>query len=335
MVRKAIILADGPAALLRVANRPLAAHALKALGAAGITRALVTARPAVRRELDRQLGDVGARMAVSYIEHDTSGPLTALPELERFVAGDPFVLHLSDSLERECLSSALQVPTGDLDSTVLVQEAIRDERVVDLAHRRAGPGALDEAGPPAGVWLLGAGALEAVRGVEPAGSAELDLATACRRLAERGGRISVRRVSTWWRYCDRPEALLEGNRFALEGLRPTPTNAELRDTRLQGAVAIHDSARLEGSIVRGPAVIGAGACLRDAYIGPYTSIGEDVSIEGAEIEHSIIEPGASVKHLGARLEASIVGPRARIFRDFRLPKATRLTIGEGAEVSLA
>jgi hypothetical protein len=60
-----------------------------------------------------------------------------------------------------------------------------------------------------------------------------------------------------------------------------------------------------------------------------------VLIEGAEVEHSIIMPEASIRHLGGRLEASIVGPRAEVFRDFRLPTALRLHVGEGAQVSLA
>jgi hypothetical protein len=59
-----------------------------------------------------------------------------------------------------------------------------------------------------------------------------------------------------------------------------------------------------------------------------------VVIENAEVEHSIILPGASIRHLGGRLEASVVGPQARIFRDFRLPRAFRLNVGEGAEVAL-
>jgi glucose-1-phosphate thymidylyltransferase len=147
--------------------------------------------------------------------------------------------------------------------------------------------------------------------------------------------VILRQVDEWWRYRQRPEALLEGNRFALEGLKGSPVEAQLMDTRIQGAVSIHPTARLESSIVRGPAVIGAGARLRDAYVGPYTSIGDEVVIEGAEIEHSIILPGASISHLGGRLEASVVGPKARVFRDFRLPKALRLNVGEGAEVSLA
>ncbi len=86
--------------------------------------------------------------------------------------------------------------------------------------------------------------------------------------------------------------------------------------------------------MRGPAVIGAGVRLRDAYVGPYTSIGHDVVIEGAEVEHSIVMPEASIRHLGDRLEASVIGPHARVFRDFRLPRALRLNVGRGAEVSL-
>ena len=52
------------------------------------------------------------------------------------------------------------------------------------------------------------------------------------------------------------------------------------------------------------------------------------------MEHSINLPGASIKHLGKRLEASVVGPGAKVFRDFGLPRALRLNVGEGAEVSL-
>jgi glucose-1-phosphate thymidylyltransferase len=144
----------------------------------------------------------------------------------------------------------------------------------------------------------------------------------------------VRHASGWWRFGRGTEAALEGNRFALESLAETPLRGEIIDSRIQGPVSIHPTARLESTIVRGPAVIGAGVRLRDAYVGPYTSIGNDVLIEGAEVEHSIVMPEASIRHLGGRLEASVVGPSARVFRDFRLPRALRLTVGRGAEVSL-
>jgi glucose-1-phosphate thymidylyltransferase len=204
-----------------------------------------------------------------------------------------------------------------------------DERVVQLGTRDA-PGS----GLSAGVWVLGPGALDTLGDVDPSGSMELDMARATERLAALGGTVSARQVGDWWRFRGRPDALLEANRFALAGLKPAPLPTGLVNTHVQGVVKIHPSARLRNAVVRGPAVIGAGACLQDAYVGPYSSIGEDVVIEGAEIEHSIILAGASIRHLGGRLEASVVGPGARVFRDFRLPRAMRLNVGEGARVSL-
>ena len=74
--------------------------------------------------------------------------------------------------------------------------------------------------------------------------------------------------------------------------------------------------RCSGSVLVGPVVIGSGASVADAYIGPYTAIGAGARIEGAEIERSIISAGASVTHVGTRLTASVVGQNARLFRDF-------------------
>ncbi len=155
------------------------------------------------------------------------------------------------------------------------------------------------------------------------------------RVHELGGRVSTRTARRWWRFRTGADALLEGNRFALEDLSPDYAQATLSNADIQGAVVAHPTARIESSVVRGPVILGPRARLIDSYVGPYTSIGPDVVVEGAEIEHSVVLKSASIRHLGGRLEASVVGPYAKIFRDFRLPRALRLQVGEGAEVSLA
>jgi glucose-1-phosphate thymidylyltransferase len=154
------------------------------------------------------------------------------------------------------------------------------------------------------------------------------------RIQQRGGQVGTCGATDWWRFRGGTDALLDGNRFALDGLRADYDPSQVSDSTIQGAVIVHPDASVSSSVVRGPAVIGARARLRDAYVGPYTSIGEDVVVEGAEIEHSVVLPGASISHLGGRLEASVIGPKSRVFRDFRLPRALRLTVGEGAEVCL-
>ena len=59
-------------------------------------------------------------------------------------------------------------------------------------------------------------------------------------------------------------------------------------------------------VVVGPVVIGPKARIADAYIGPYTSVGAWAQVEGAEIERSIISPGARVMHVGTRLVSDMI-----------------------------
>ena len=81
---------------------------------------------------------------------------------------------------------------------------------------------------------------------------------------------------------------------------------------------------LERSTVRGPAMIGAGAVVRDAYIGPYTAIGEDVTIEHAELEHSIVLAGSTIRDLDVRVEASLIGKNVTIARCPTVPQGLPL-----------
>ena len=102
----------------------------------------------------------------------------------------------------------------------------------------------------------------------------------------------------------------------------------------QGPVKVHPTARLEHTLIRGPAIIGPGARLSHAYVGPYTSIGANVTIDGSQIEHSIVLDEAELLHVGNRLETSVIGRGARITRSFVVPTAMRLSVGDGAEVTI-
>ena len=87
--------------------------------------------------------------------------------------------------------------------------------------------------------------------------------------------------------------------------------------------------------MRGPAIIGAGARLTDAYVGPYTAIGEGcVDRVGAEVEHSILLAGSSVRDLDGRDGVLAARPqRARSAATTRQPRAYRFMVGDNSEVS--
>jgi glucose-1-phosphate thymidylyltransferase len=97
-------------------------------------------------------------------------------------------------------------------------------------------------------------------------------------------------------------------------------------------VVVAAGARLERSTVRGPAIIGAGVRLIDAYVGPYTAIGDRCLIESAEVENSILLAGCEVRRLDGRVESSLLGRNVRIVRDGRQPRAYRFMLGDSSEV---
>ena len=89
-----------------------------------------------------------------------------------------------------------------------------------------------------------------------------------------------------------------------------------------------------GWVVRGPAVIGAGAVLTDCYVGPYSSIGERCTITNAEVEHSILLSGCTVCDLDGRMESSLLGRNVTVRRGERQPRAYRFMVGDNSDISI-
>jgi glucose-1-phosphate thymidylyltransferase len=337
--RKAVLLVREPnrdgggvtPALVSVANRPLIAHALDWLEEGGIRQVAIVASDRIAERAWEAVGDGSERgLRTCWLEQFPGESLgESLQALTGFLQEDPFVLHLADSLARESLARLL----GDFEVQAVAAVFLMHGSVpalapvVDIRSRRCTHG-----GDAAGVAIVGGGVLATAAAVNAGPGSELD--ELANHLSSIGGEVDFRSAEAWWRFRDAPGTLLDGNRFALERLRGAPVEAELRDSTVQGAVLIDPSAQLESSTVRGPAVIGPGVALKSAYIGPFTSVGPNVLIEGAEIENSIVLAGASVTYLNMRLEGSVIGPGARVFKDFRIPRAMRLNVGQGAEVAI-
>lgn len=333
-----------PFELLPVANRPVLFHTLDWLDAAGVREvALMVDRRMVRPVREMLVAADAWSLTVTCLPHNVEGGLGAAFEVAGDVlAGEAFLLHLGDNLARGPFEElASEGPIGDSDATLFVDGGPAPEAggIVDFAGGRLASIVSDppasSAGSLAGVALFGADTPDLARGLPAAGDSELEMLSAAERLSAAGGRVDARVLGGCWRFRGQPDALLDANRFVLEGMPNRLGTGGLHGSNIQGNVSIHDSAMIKSTTIRGPAIIGPRARLTDAYIGPYTSIGEDVVVEGAEIEHSIVLPGARISYLSGRLEASVIGAGARVFRDFKLPRALRLRVGEGAEVSLA
>lgn len=329
-------------ALEHVANRPIAHHVLEALELAGVQEVVVVSSAALADEVRDSLAPraEGSGARLQYVQQagavDLGGGLSLAAPL---VGAAPCIVHLASGLLAEPLAPFLDRLSRDSPDLILTvhQLPAADERlsqatqdmlhVAELDPKRAALGM-------AGVWLFGPDAIGNVGAAAWRAGDEVDLTIIAERIVAAGGDLEVRHVGAWRRYTGDALDLLELNRIALDGLETDLHRPSNNGNRIEGRVWIHERASVRASVIVGPTVIGPDARIADAYIGPYTSIGAGARVEGAEIERSIISAGASVMHVGGRLVSSVVGRDARVFRDFSLPRALRLRVGDGTEVAL-
>jgi glucose-1-phosphate thymidylyltransferase len=343
---------DRPLALMPVLNRPLIMHAVADLAALGVERVVVVVDRRIAGPLASTVsGAAPDSISVELLECSRSVPLlTAIARARQRLADGAFALQFAEYLSRGDIRSQLDPgwELGDTDAVALMSR-FSDRAAISSAKPEASveEGELTEEGEPvgsngsrsaagehfAGVFLVGANFPTTLEGVEGRRSMKA-IAAALEQLEAAGGRVVRRYVTDWWRYRGQPEPMLEMNRFMLARLPEQACEGGLVDSDVQGAVECHPTARIERSLIRGPAVIGPEAEIRDAFVGPHTSVGADVRIEGAEVENSVILDGSSIANLGDRLDSSVIGPRARISRDFRMPRGARMSVGPGASISL-
>ena len=184
--------------------------------------------------------------------------------------------------------------------------------------------------------MFTAGIHDAARAIEPSARGELEITDAIQHLVDAGRRVEPHIVEGWWKDTGRLEDMLEANRLVLDTIEHARRGRRSTTSSCDGRVVVEPGAELVRSTVRGPAIIGAGARLTDAYVGPYTAIGADCVIERAEVEHSILLAGSAVHDLPARLESSLLGRDVRVTRDDApAARAARFMVGDNSEIGIA
>jgi glucose-1-phosphate thymidylyltransferase len=184
-----------------------------------------------------------------------------------------------------------------------------------------------------GVYMFTPHVHDAARAIKPSARGELEITDAIQWLVDSGRRVEPHIVRGWWKDTGRLDDMLEANRLILETI-DRRVDGELEGSQVDGRVIVEAGARLTNSTVRGPAIIGAGAELTDCYVGPYTAVGRHCVIEGAEVEHSILLEGSTVRGLDGRMESSLLGRGVHISRDDRQPRAYRFMVGDNSEIGI-
>jgi glucose-1-phosphate thymidylyltransferase len=335
--------------LVPVANKPVLFYGIEAMAEAGIEQVGIIIAPETGPEIEAVVGDGSTfGVLVSYIVQDEPRGLAhAVLTAEPFLASSPFVMYLGDNLLQGGISDLVTAFREHAPDALILLTPVPDPEHYGVAELSDdGPGKVgrvvrlvEKPSQPAtdlalvGVYMFTSAVHDAARAISPSARGELEITDAIQHLVDSGMRVEPHIVRGWWKDTGRLEDMLEANRLILDNLVER-VEGELIDSQVDGRVVIEHGARLERTIVRGPAIVGAGARLSDCYIGPYTAIGEGCTISGAEVEHSILLAGCSVTDLDGRMESSLLGRNVTVRRGERQPRAYRFMVGDNSDISI-
>ncbi len=353
---KALVLSGGSGTRLRpithtsakqlvpVANKPVLFYGLEAIAEAGVTDVGIIVgdtAPAI----EAAVGD-GSKfgLKVTYIRQLAPlGLAHAVLVARDFLGDDDFVMYLGDNFIVGGITGLVEEFAAARPEAQIMLTQVSDPKSFGVAE-------LDEAGrvrnleekpkqPKSdlalvGVYLFTPAIHEAVADLKPSWRGELEITEAIQWLLDHDRTVNATTITGYWKDTGNVTDMLEVNRLVLEGLEPRLDGTVSDDCEIIGRVVVEDGATVTGSRIVGPVIIGAGSTITGSYIGPFTAIEEDCSVEESEIEYSIVLSRTSIRGV-RRIEASLIGHDAEVTPAPRVPRAHRLVLGDHSKVQIS
>jgi glucose-1-phosphate thymidylyltransferase len=327
--------------LVPVANKPVLFYGIEALVEAGIREIAIVVGD-TQAEIRAAVGD-GSRWGarISFIEQDSPRGLAhAVLISESFIDGEPFVMYLGDNLLNKGIVPFVEQFTRLQPAAQILLTPVPDPQMFGVAELHEGKVTrlVEKPKDPksdlalVGVYMFSAAIFESVKRIKPSFRNELEITDAIQDLIDRGLTVTPHLVDGWWKDTGKLEDMLEANRLILDTFERRIEGQVDETSRIEGKVVVEPGAVIEQTVIRGPAIIGARARLSHAYVGPFTSIMNDVEIRDSEIEHSIVLEGSRIQDLGTRVADSLIGKNVKITRIPVKPSAYRFMLGDNSEV---
>jgi len=331
--------------LIPIANKPVMLYGLEAIVAAGITEIGVIIGEN-RSDFVRELGN-GERwgIKISYIVQEEPKGLAHAARVARdFVQREPFLMYLGDNIFQSGMREAVKLYTAHHPQAITFLYEVEDPRPYGVAELEGDRvvSVVEKPKEPKSRWILtGAYIFEPVvfdviDQLKPSGRGEYEITDAIQGLVEQGSQVLPYFVKGWWVDTGNAADMLRANRLILRQAEPRSGHGVVVDERsaVVGDVILEDGVQIRNSTVRGPAIIGAQSQIVDSFVGSFTSIGRDVTIEHSEIEHSIVMDGCTISNIAGRIDDSVFGRNITLLRADSLPKTHKFLLADDSQMQL-
>jgi glucose-1-phosphate thymidylyltransferase len=329
--------------LIPVANRPILFYCIEDLISVGIKTIGIVVGPNKDQVIDA-VKSVNWGADIEFIYQDApQGLAHAVKISKKFLDDDKFIMYLGDNLLKGGITDfAKDFVNSGVDASLLLTEVDNPEQygvaLVDEQKKIIVKLLEKPKRPPSNLSIVGIYGLtpvifEAINNIKPSWRGELEITDALHWLIEEGYRVRYSMVEGWWKDTGKPEDILDANHLILDGLE-TENKGAVENSVLKGRIRIGENSIIkENSVIKGPVIIGKDCEITNAYIGPYSSIGDSSQIINTEIEDSIVMEGAKIVN-AEKIVESLIGKNVNIEKNDYLPRGRRFIIGDSSEVRI-
>ena len=334
--------------IIPVANKPMIYYVFENIAMAGITEVAVNINPG-DHEFMNIVGD-GSKwnIRITYLEQKGGalGLAHVVKNARGFIRDEEFLFYLGDNI---LLGGGIRDMVEEFQSKqlncMLALNKVRDPQRFGVAEIGMNGKIISIQEKPkmpksnlavAGIYIYDHHVFDAVESLRPSARGEYEISDAHQYLIDHGFQVGYREITGWWKDTGQPYDLLEGNQLLLGEISPINRADTLdQEVVIEGKVRIGVGTKLVGkTFLRGPLIVGNDCFIRDSYIGPYTSVGDNVKMIKAEVEHSIILDDCEIA-CNKRVVNSIIGRGVRIHDSANSqPSGHTLIVGDSSLVEL-
>ena len=304
--------------LIPVANKPILFFVLENIAAAGIEEVGIVIAPETGHAIQAAIGDGSLfGLRVTWIPQAHPGGLAHCVKIARPFLGDsPFVMYLGDNLIGTPITQfADEFRAGGADATILLKAvdnpsafgvATVDDagRVLKLVEKPKDPASNLAL---VGVYFFSPAIHGAIDQIVPSARGELEITDAIQQLLNDHARVKSHIIAEWWLDTGKKDDLLAANTTVLDSWCRTDVRGSVdAKSSLQGRVQIGRDTVVANCRIRGPVMIGERCNLRNSFVGPFTSVGNDTQIADSIIQHVVLLEGCRLQGIN-RLEDSLLG----------------------------
>ncbi len=355
---KALILSGGKGTRLRpltytgakqlvpVANKPILWYCIESIVAAGVTDIGIVISPETGDEVKNKTGN-GDRFGVKIeyiLQAQPAGLAHAVKIAQPFLGDDPFIMFLGDNLIELPLNTFLNdFLQKQLDALILLKQVANpsafgvaqiDEngKVTQLVEKPKNPItnlAL------VGVYFFQSTIHQAIAQIAPSARGELEITDAIQKLIDTNKNVSASEINGWWLDTGKKDDILSANQIILDTRLTSQILGEVDAlSNISGRVQIGTGSKIINCKIRGPVIIGENCHLENAYIGPYSSISDRVTIINTELEHSVVLNDTKITDIHQRIVDSLIGQRVSMQVSPKRPQALRFLVGDDSQLEI-